>query len=62
VVYAGSYDGRMYALDAVNGRPLAAFEAGGEIFSSPAVDDGRVYFGTNRGDLVALAHHGGESS
>ncbi len=40
VVYAGSYDGRMYGLDAEDGRPLGAFEAGGEIFSSPAVDDG----------------------
>jgi len=52
----------LYALDAVNGRPLAVFEAGGEIFSSPAVDEERVYFGTNRGDVVSLAHHRGESS
>jgi glucose dehydrogenase len=46
VVYAGSYDGNMYAWNATTGAELWSFftAAGSWIFSSPAVANGVVYF------------------
>jgi outer membrane protein assembly factor BamB len=46
VVYAGSYDGNLYAWNAQTGAKLWSFftEVGSWIFSSPAVANGVVYF------------------
>src|SRR5437762_288070 len=46
VVYAGAYDGNMYAWDATTGAKLWSFftQSGSWIYSSPAVLNGVVYF------------------
>lgn len=54
VVYVGSQDSRLYALDAETGRELWSFAAESWVESSPAVADGVVYFGSNDGNLYAL--------
>ena len=43
-VYVGSLDGNMYALDATTGHIYWKYETGGPILSSPAVDNGGIYF------------------
>ncbi|MGA7220147.1 MAG: PQQ-binding-like beta-propeller repeat protein [Candidatus Sulfotelmatobacter sp.] len=46
VVYAGAYDGNLYAFNATTGAKLWSYftEVGSWIYSSPAVDNGVVYF------------------
>ncbi|HXS94529.1 MAG TPA: PQQ-binding-like beta-propeller repeat protein [Candidatus Limnocylindrales bacterium] len=46
VVYAGSYSGFMYALDAHTGMILWSFDSGGSVVSGPAIADGVVYWGS----------------
>ena len=54
VVYAGSDDYSLYALDAVTGDLRWSFATGDVIRSTPTVADGRVYFGSNDNHLYAL--------
>jgi outer membrane protein assembly factor BamB len=54
VVYFGSRDGYLYALDANTGKELWAFETDSWVDSSPAVVDGVVYCGSNDGNLYAI--------
>ncbi len=49
VVFVGSYDNYLYALDAESGGLLWRFETGGAVVSSPAVYEGRVYVGSHDG-------------
>jgi outer membrane protein assembly factor BamB len=44
IVYVGSLDGYMYALDANDGNIIWTYQTLGQIQSSPAVSDGAVYF------------------
>jgi len=44
VLYIGSTDGRLYALDAATGARIWAFDAGSPVSSSPAVAGGLVLF------------------
>ena len=60
VVYVGSGDGSLYALDAESGELLWSFAAGGPITSIPAVVDGTVYVGAYGGSLYALDRATGE--
>ena len=46
VVYVGSVDHHVYALDAETGELLWRYETGAGVFSSPAVSDGVVYVGS----------------
>ena len=46
VVYVGSGDGNVYALDALTGRLRWRFQTGDVVHSSPAVVDGVVYVGS----------------
>ena len=46
VVYVGSDDGNVYALNAANGAKLWNYTTGSEVYSSPAVVDGVVYIGS----------------
>ena len=46
VVYVGSDDGNLYALDASTGALLWSYTTGDIVFSSPAVANGIVYFGS----------------
>ncbi|MEA2554955.1 MAG: hypothetical protein QOI60_286, partial [Actinomycetota bacterium] len=54
VVYIGSDDKRMWALDETTGAPLWRFKTGGQVRSSPAVDAGMVFFGSGDGKVYAL--------
>jgi outer membrane protein assembly factor BamB len=56
VLYFGSWDHHVYALDVRRKRPrlLWKFEADNEVNSSPAFAGGRIYFGTDGGRVYAL--------
>ena len=56
IVAVGSEDGNLYAYNAVTGEPLqwSPFPAGDEIWSTPVIDDGIAYFGTQGGAIYAL--------
>ncbi len=46
VVYIGSYDHNLYALDAESGKFLWKYPTEGGVASSPCVHEGRVFFGS----------------
>ena len=54
VVYIGSDDGKLWALDAATGAPIWSQPTGGMVRSSPAVVGGIVYIGSNGGNLLAF--------
>ena len=54
VVYVGSKDGRLYALDAETGQEKWSFKTGSPVPSSPAVAGGVVYFGDIEGYVYAV--------
>ena len=56
IVAVGSADGNLYAYHAVTGEPLdwSPFPAGAEIWSTPVINDGIAYFGTQGGTIYAL--------
>ncbi len=54
MVYIGSPDGTVYALNAAAGAKLWSFTAGGHVVSSPAVANGVVYVGSDDGTVYAL--------
>jgi outer membrane protein assembly factor BamB len=54
VVYVGSLDYNIYALDAYNGEEIWSFETGYQVKSSVAVVDGRVYTGVDDGNAYCL--------
>ncbi|MFI8076274.1 PQQ-binding-like beta-propeller repeat protein [Streptomyces sp. NPDC086033] len=54
VVYVGSGDHNLYAIDAATGAKKWAYETGDQINSSPAVLDGVVYFGSNDRNVYAV--------
>jgi len=54
VVYFGSRDYNLYALDAETGQVKWTFKAGSWIDSSPSVVDGVVYVGSNDGKMYAI--------
>jgi outer membrane protein assembly factor BamB len=55
-VYAGSYDGRLYALDARSGRLRwsAGDGALGGLYATPSVANGRVFVGSTDGRIYAF--------
>jgi outer membrane protein assembly factor BamB len=60
VIYFGSRDGNIYALDADTGEQLWAFKTGSWVESSPAIVNGVLYCGSNDGNLYALDAKTGE--
>jgi len=54
LVYVGSNDHRLYALDAATGTPRWIHRTGAAVRSSPAVVDGTVYVGSWDGKVSAL--------
>jgi eukaryotic-like serine/threonine-protein kinase len=54
IVYVGSDDGNLYAIDESNGKLHWKFETGSAIPSSPAVAAGIVYFASYDGNLYAV--------
>ena len=53
-VYVGSWDGKLYALNADDGELSWSFATGGKVDSSPTVADGLVYVGSHNGKVYAL--------
>src|SRR3989304_993370 len=60
VVYFGSQDGYIYALDALTGAEVWKFQTGSWVDASPIVVDGVLYCGSNDGHLYALSAATGE--
>ncbi|MGZ5545511.1 MAG: outer membrane protein assembly factor BamB family protein [Limisphaerales bacterium] len=54
VVYVGSNDGNLYALDQQTGAKKWAFRTAARVASSPAVNQGLVYFGSYDGNFYAV--------
>ena len=56
VVYVGSFDNNVYALNANNGAAgVWSYTFGSAVYSSPAVANGMVYVGTtSQGNMYAL--------
>jgi outer membrane protein assembly factor BamB len=59
VVYVGSVDGNVYALNASTGAKLWSFNAGDVVASSPAVANGVVYIGSFDNKVYAFDQTGG---
>jgi polyvinyl alcohol dehydrogenase (cytochrome) len=45
-MYAGSYAGQMYALEAETGRIFWSFASGGSVLDAPSIVNGTVYWGS----------------
>ncbi len=54
VGYSGSYDDKVYCIDAQNGDLIWEFETGQDVNSSPAVSGGYVYVGSNDNKVYCL--------
>jgi hypothetical protein len=54
VVYFGSFDSYVFALNAFNGSIIWSYHTGGFLFSSPAVVKGVLYIGSYDGNVYAL--------
>ena len=54
VVYVGSFDFKVYAVNATSGRLLWTATTGGGVFSSPAVVQGVVYVGSEDNKVYAF--------
>ena len=54
IVYIGSQDHKLYALDAATGSTLWTYTAGNVIDSSPTIANGVVYVGSWNGKLYAF--------
>src|SRR5207245_7613157 len=54
LVYVGSEDDKLYALDALTGARKWSYATGNAIGSSPSVVNGIVYFGSDDDNLYAL--------
>ena len=54
VVYVGSYDHKVYALNASTGAPIWSYETGSVVLSPAAVAEGIVYVGSEDNKVYAL--------
>jgi outer membrane protein assembly factor BamB len=54
VVYIGSWDHKVYALNAKTGKKLWSYTTGSSVDSSPAVANGVVYFSPSNGGVYAF--------
>ena len=57
-IYLGDEDGVFHAIDRASGKGLWTFATGGEIYSSAAVTDGRIIFGSYDNNLYCLSMNG----
>jgi serine/threonine protein kinase len=54
IVYFGSYDRNLYALNAASGQKVWEFRTGNTVYSSPTVVNQVIYCGSHDGNLYAL--------
>ena len=59
IVYAGSQDMNVYAVDAWSGELVWKYQTNGTIESSPAVVNGKVFVGSDDGYVYCLDSYGG---
>ena len=59
VVYFGSFDHNVYAVNAKDGTKIWSFSTGGDIYSSPAVVSGVAYFGSYDDNVYAVGQNAG---
>jgi outer membrane protein assembly factor BamB len=55
IVYVGSYDSNLYALDAAEGAFMWKYAAEGGVVGQPALHDGVIYFGSEDNRLFSVA-------
>jgi len=55
ILYTADFSGRVFALNADTGHEYWRHDSGGPIWSTPLVADGKVYVGTDSGDLLTFA-------
>jgi len=60
VLYIGSYDHNLYALEADNGKFVWKYAANGGIVSKPAIHDNKLYFGSTDQYVHAISCRGGK--
>jgi len=60
VLYIGSYDHNLYALEAENGKFIWKYAANGGIVSKPAIHDNKLYFGSTDQYVHAISCRGGK--
>ena len=60
LVYVGSTDGNMYAVDAESGNQKWKFDVKSRVVSSPAVSEGVVYFAAYDGNFYAVGSADGQ--
>jgi serine/threonine-protein kinase len=53
-IYAGCFDGRVYALGAENGEKLAEFDLGSPIYSWPVLVGGSIIITSEEGKVYAI--------
>jgi outer membrane protein assembly factor BamB len=54
VIYAGSLDHNLYALDSQTGTLKWSFSTNGGILDAPSISDGKVYLGSNDGNIYVI--------
>ena len=54
VLYIGSYDQNIYALNSTTGQSIWKYETNGTIFSTPAIENGKIFVSASDGVLYAL--------
>ena len=59
IIYFGSDDGNVYAVDAESGRQIWKTATRGPVPCTPAIDHGIVYVGSYDGNFYALDRHSG---
>ncbi len=55
LVFLGDCGRRIHCVDAATGQAVWTHDAGGEIWASPLLADGKVYFATRRGQALVFA-------
>lgn len=59
-LYTGSNNGELFALNKLNGKKEWIFNSGGRIFSTPAISDNRIIFGSTTGKVYCINKAGKE--
>jgi outer membrane protein assembly factor BamB len=60
VIYIGSYDNNIYALDASNGKFMWKYASEGGVVGQPVIYDGVLYFGSEDNRLFAISSRSGK--
>jgi serine/threonine protein kinase/outer membrane protein assembly factor BamB len=60
IVYAGSEDNNIYAIDAASGKRVWAYATSNKVEAGPVVSDGAVYAGNDAGEVYALSAGAGQ--